>query len=362
LPHLFVDISSHGFGHLAQTAPVLKALAERLPGLRLSVRSGLPREWLLRRLQVPFEHLQAASDFGFVMIDAMRIDRAASAALYQRQHRDWGAAVAEDCVLLEALRPDFVLSNVAYRPLAAAARLGVPAAAMCSLNWADLVAYVFAGENWVPAVHQEIAAAYAAADFLALEPAMPMPILPHARRMPPVAASAADRRLAPDWRAEIGLAPHERAVLVAFGGIPTRLPVETWAAQAAGRSLRWLCPAAWETAHPDVLAIESTGLDFSQLLAISEAIVTKPGYGTFVEAAASATPMLYLRRDKWPEQDCLIDWAERVATARELSPPELDEGRVAESLFALWEQERRPPTPTGGAAAVADWLAGRLRG
>lgn len=362
LPHLFVDISSHGFGHLAQTAPVLNALAERLPGLRLSVRSNLPRDVLLRRLQVPFEHLQSASDFGFVMIDAMRIDRAASAALYRRQHANWPAAVAEDCALLESLRPDFVLSNVSYRPLAAAARLGVPAAAMCSLNWADLFAHVFAAEGWAPALHEEIAAAYAAADFLALEPAMPMPTLPHVRRMPPVAVPAADRRLAPEWRAAIGLAPHERAVLVAFGGIPTRLPVENWVARTPGRSVRWLCPAAWGGGCPDVLAIESTGLDFSQLLAISDAIVTKPGYGTFVEAAASATPVLYLRRDDWPEQGCLIDWLQRVATARELSPLELAEGRVAESLFVLWEQERRPPPPTDGAAAVADWLVDRLRG
>lgn len=361
MPHLLVDISSHGFGHLAQTAPVLAALAGRLPDLRLSVRSGMPRPVLQRRLPVPFEHLPAASDFGFVMIDAMRIDRAASAALYRRQHRDWAAAVGEDCALLESLRPDFVLSNVAYRPLAAAARLGVPAAAMCSLNWADLFAHVFAGEDWAPAVHREIADAYAGADFLALDPAMPMPTLPRLQRLPPVAVPAVDRRLVPQLRAAVGLAPHERAVLVAFGGIPTRLPVEAWAARAPARSVRWLCPAAWGVGHPDALALEASGLDFSQLLALSDAIVTKPGYGTFVEAAASATPVLYLRRDDWPEQDCLIDWLHRVATARELSPAELAEGRVAESLFALWRQERRSPPRIDGAAAVADWLVQRMK-
>jgi len=40
--HLFVDISSHGFGHLAITAPVLNAVAEIAPDLRLTVRSDLP--------------------------------------------------------------------------------------------------------------------------------------------------------------------------------------------------------------------------------------------------------------------------------------------------------------------------------
>ena len=40
--HLFVDISSHGFGHLAITAPVLNALGKLQPDLQLTVRSGLP--------------------------------------------------------------------------------------------------------------------------------------------------------------------------------------------------------------------------------------------------------------------------------------------------------------------------------
>ncbi len=51
MPHLFVDISSHGFGHFAQTAPILNHLVELLPGLRLTVRCGLPTEKLQQRIR-----------------------------------------------------------------------------------------------------------------------------------------------------------------------------------------------------------------------------------------------------------------------------------------------------------------------
>ena len=40
--HLFIDISSHGFGHLAQVAPVVGALIGQRPDLRLTLRTGLP--------------------------------------------------------------------------------------------------------------------------------------------------------------------------------------------------------------------------------------------------------------------------------------------------------------------------------
>jgi hypothetical protein len=72
--HLFVDISAHGFGHLAQAAPVLNALSKRLPELRLTIRSGLPTDKLQARVTADFTHLQERSDFGYVMHDAVSLD------------------------------------------------------------------------------------------------------------------------------------------------------------------------------------------------------------------------------------------------------------------------------------------------
>ena len=80
MPHLFVDISAHGFGHLAQTAPVLETLTAQIPELRLTIRSGLPAAYLRLRIPHPFTHVAAASDICFLMHDAVRIDHEASAA------------------------------------------------------------------------------------------------------------------------------------------------------------------------------------------------------------------------------------------------------------------------------------------
>jgi hypothetical protein len=52
--------------------------------------------------------------------------------------------VDREARLLAELQPDLVLSDVAYLPLAGAARAGIPALAMCSLNWAELFAHFFA--------------------------------------------------------------------------------------------------------------------------------------------------------------------------------------------------------------------------
>ena len=344
--HLFVDISSHGFGHLAITAPALNALAELAPDLRLTVRSGLPRQKLVQRIKAPFALIEDSSDFGYVMIDATRIDLAASAAAYRQAHAEWPARVAREAAFLAALEPDLVLTNVSYLPLTGAARAGIPALSLCSLNWADLFAHFFGHEPWAAPIHADMLAAYRGArSFLRITPGMPMRDLGNLDDVGPIAAIGR--------RHSLGL-NGDKAVLVAMGGIAHRLPVDDWPRLPG---IRWLIAADWRCAHPDAVALESFGLNFTDLLCSVDAIITKPGYGTFTEAACNGTPVLYQRRDNWPEQDCLIGWLRRNAPCLEIPADCLLSGALTESLRALWEQPPLPrPAATGATEAAARML------
>jgi hypothetical protein len=92
MPHLLVDISSHGYGHISLTAPVLNALLHRMPELRLTIRCAAPRELLAARIAGEFEHIQRATDFGMVMENAMVVSVEQGAAAYREFHgkrRSW---------------------------------------------------------------------------------------------------------------------------------------------------------------------------------------------------------------------------------------------------------------------------------
>ncbi|MDR0379701.1 MAG: hypothetical protein LBI62_07160 [Candidatus Accumulibacter sp.] len=346
--HLFVDISSHGFGHLAQAAPVLDALARLLPGLRLSIRSGLPLEKLRARIGAPFESMTGRSDFGFVMLDAMRVDRAATGQAYRTFHADWEARVAAEATFLRDLGADWVLTDVAYLPLSGAVRAGLPALSMCSLNWADLFAHFFGREAWAGPIHEQILAAYRGAEsFIRLTPAMPMNDLPNARAVAPVAALGRDCR--EYLRERIGAASDERIVLIAFGGFDKDLRAAAWPVTPG---VRYLVPAGWAVARSDMTAMETVRMNFTDLLCSVDAVLTKPGYGTFTEAARSGVSVLYVRRDDWPEQDYLIEWLERNARCREVAFADVLNGEFGEVLECLWRQ-----TGSGGDSAV-HWQEG----
>ena len=340
--HCFVDISSHGYGHLAITAPVLNAFSDFGPDFRLTVRSALPEAKLRQRIRVPFEWLPTASDFGYVMHDATRIDLPASAAAYRAAHRCWAQRVEDETLLLRQLQPDVVLTSVSYLPLAGARRAGIPAFALCSLNWADLFAHYFGSEDWAAAIHAEMLAAYRGAEaFLRVTPGMPMPAIENLEPIAPIATLGR--------RHDLGLG-EARTVLIAMGGIAHRLPVENWPRL---RGIRWLVPADWACHHPDALPWESFGLGFTDLLCSVDAVLTKPGYGTFTEAACNGTPVLYQRRDDWPEQACLIAWLATHGRSGEVTPEQIRKGNLADALAALWAQDVPPvPLPAGARQAA----------
>lgn len=355
--HLLVDISAHGLGHLAQAAPVLNALRALAPALRLTVRSALPRERLERRITANFTHVEQARDFGFVMQNAVDIDLAASAQRYREFHADWPQRIAAEADWLRQHKIDALLSNVAYLPLAGAAQAGIPAAGLCSLNWADLFAHYFGGEPWAAEIHDQMLMAYnAGGGFLRVTPGLPMPDIRRKHEIAPI-AHVGERDRARVARL-LNLKEGERWVLLAMGGMAFPLPVDQWP-RIPG--LNWLLPGDWPIARGDMRSFDVADLHFSDLLASVDAVVTKPGYGTFAEAACGGIPILYLQRDDWPETPHFAAWLAQHARAAVLTRERLLAGDFIDALQTLWRMPAPAVPQAKGADDAARWLVRELR-
>ncbi|MCX7626901.1 MAG: hypothetical protein N2Z69_00565 [Methylophilaceae bacterium] len=353
VPHLLAYVSGHGYGHVAQVAPVLNRLREMLGNLRLTVCSAVPERHLRSRIAGDFHLIPEATDLGMVMASALDVKVQESLQAYVAFHADWDARVGHEVRRMAALRPDFVLSNVAYLPLAAARRAGIPSAAMCSLNWADILAHYCGALPGVAPILDQMREAYAAADvFLRVTPGMAMAGLPNLRPVGPVARLGRDRRREIDRR--LGLAAHEKLVLITLGGIATRLSVEAW---PRFPGVHWLVQADWRVRRPDFHALESLGLDFTDILASCDALLCKPGYGSFTEAACNGIPVLYVRRDDWPEQPCLVEWLSRHGSGLELERQALASGTLGNALQELLSRPKPRPVAPDGTAQAAGHLA-----
>jgi hypothetical protein len=356
-PHLLLAVSGHGYGHLAQCAPLVNALWRRLPGLRVTVCSRLERGVIAGRLERPFDYRCVATDPVLPMHNAWQVDVPAALSVYGAFHRERRAGLARDRALLDALHPDLVLADIPWRLLLAAREAGVPVVALCSLNWAAVYRNYCGHAAESGHVLEAMWQGYRAADvFLRPEPAMAMPELANAQAIGPIArVGRADRD---HMLAQLSLPPGVRTVLVALGGFHGALPLATWPRVA---DTVWLLPEGGHAGRDDMPDCVRLSMGFADMLASCDAVLTKPGYGTYTEAVCSGVPILTLARPDWPETGGLNDWARQHGRLQEISQAQFASGDFAAGLQALWRQPAvHPPAPSGIGEAV-ELLAARMR-
>jgi hypothetical protein len=356
VPHLLVYISGHGFGHVAQVAPVLNRLSQLLPDLRLTICSKVPLQQLQSRIHPIFTHIDEALDFGMVMASALDVLPQPSFAKYREFHADWSARVTHETRRITQLGPDLVLSNVAYLPLAAAKRAGISCVALSSLNWADIFTAYCGNMPGAEPILQQMRQAYAGAEiFMRIAPAMPMADLTNLCNLGPIAGSGQNRRAQID--AQLGMNASEKLVLVSMGGIAMRLPMESWTAIP---NVRWIVQADWQVTRSDVVTLESLDMDFIDVLASSDALLCKLGYGSFAEAACNGIPVLYVAREDWPEQLYLHAWLEANGLCRAINRVQSEMGAFAGELQQLLVQPKPHTVEPTGIAQAVEYLLQRL--
>lgn len=352
MQHLFLAVTAHGYGHLAQAAPVVHELVRRLPGLRVTLQGDIDGGFARDRLPPGFRHLREPADPGLRMDGPLTTRWADSLPAYERFVADQSRLIERERALLAQDPPDLVLADVPWLPLMAARELGIAAVALSSLNWYDILAESPAGGRMSRALREQLRAAYAGADlFIRCTPAMPMTWLPNARDVGPIVRAAPGMR-AP-LRRRLGAGDDLRLVLMQFGGFSGFDPLRDWPILPG---TRWLVPGRDGHGRADVMPLAAVGISVGEALRAADAILTKPGYGTVTEAACHRIPVLYVSRPDWPEEPWLVRWLQRQVPAREIALADLLAGRVGEPLAELFAASRPAPTATNGGAEAADLL------
>jgi hypothetical protein len=353
MAHLLVAISSHGYGHAMQALLVVNALRKHLPALQVTLRTRVSPDYLRSRLAGEFQILPVSSDFGMTMHSAVDIDIAASAAVYEEWHQNWSEKVAVEAAALAATKADLILADVPYLSLAGAKQAGIPAVALCSLNWADIYWHYCAEQPNAWQIHQQIQAAYQSAEyFLQAQPSMPMMDLENRKSIGPLATLGVNRRAVINQ--QLNLNPEQRLVLIALGGIDMPLQMDKWPKLLG---ISWLVPAAWGVQRSDAFAWESLDLPFIDVLRSSDVVITKPGYGTFTEAACNGVAVLYLERHDWPETPYLVNWLQKHARgALCLSRSQLEEGKFLANLETVLVAPKPAIPKANGAEQAANLL------
>jgi len=354
--HLLVDVTGHGYGHFAQTAHVLNALNEVSPNITITLRTALPNELVKSLLNNPVEHIQRSNDFGMYMTSALDVDKPQSAKAYQALHQHWDVEVVSEAELLQALAPDLVVSNVSYLTLAAAKTIDLPSIAFCSLNWAEIYRGYFHHRPEAHAIYQQMLTAYnSALVFFQPEPSMYMPGLDNLHTVGALAMIGTNQRAKLIEQQKLGA--DCRFVLVSLGGVATKIPVEQW---PQFPDIVWVITWQQDVSRPDIVAHTQFDISFTDLIASCDAIITKPGYGTVVEAVCNQIPILYVARQDWPEEPYLIEWLAQWGRSQQITYQQLQSGGFYEELHGLFDNRLALGKLPSGNKEIAGKIANLL--
>jgi hypothetical protein len=344
------DVSSHGLGHLGQIAPVIQKLRALFPAVRLVVRTAHPSHLVHDFIGPSIELDAPAPEAMPVSPDPSTIDTNASAAAYRELHGRWDEHLDRETTRLAAVSPTALVADVPYLSLAAAERLGIPSLAFCSLNWLDLYR-AYCGPTRDDLIIRTIENAYHSARlFLQPLPHMPMHGLHNRRPIGPVARIG--RRRNEELRSRLGITRNERVVLFTLGGIHSkrraRLP------SIAG--VHWLLGSNQPGQADHATDANQIDMSFIDLLASCDAVVTKVGYSTFVEAACNGVGLVSANRPDWPESTVLIDWAAQNASFALVEGVE-DARGLRLALSEVLDAQRRIAVAPSGVSEAVDIIA-----
>ncbi len=357
MPLIWAAISGHGFGHAAQVVPVLNALGRLVPNLRVLLRTTVPASFFKDRLTTPWETSAVQQDIGCIQNGPMTIDVEATWHEHHRFHGTWNDRLQTEVDAMRAAAPDLVLADTPYLALAAGRKAGISTVALVSLTW-DLVlsGYEAPPSTDGQAIIRSIRQAYGQADLaLRITPAPIMTVFKKLVDIGPIAEPAPSAR--EQLTELLKLTPGERTVLVGFGGIPLdALPFETLESLPG---YRFLFDGSISPTSRRFVSTQSLPFSFKTLMASVDVIMTKPGYGTLVEAVALQTPLVYVRRYNFADEQPLVDYLHRYGRGIELSLEHFIHGNWQEALqqACLLPLTPGPALPITGASDAATRLA-----
>lgn len=339
-------MSGHGLGHATRDIEVMRAILRRRPDARIVVRTSAAR-WLFDATAPRQVELQPAEvDTGMVQIDSLRLDEEATARDAARFYAGFDRRVADEAAVLEALRTDVVVGDIPPLAFAAAASAGVPSIAVGNFTWDWIYSIYPAFERSAPDVIPTMRDAYAKATV-----ALRLPLrggfesMSSVTRDIPLVARSSTRDRA-EVRRRLGVDGDRPVVLASFGGYGADLPIDL-----LQRSNRFRLLAA--VREPPV------GLAYQDLVAASDVVVSKPGYGIVSDCIANDAALLYTSRGRFAEYDVFVAEMPRLLRSRFIPQDDLLAGRWADAVDALLAQPPAPERPrVDGAGVAADAICG----
>ena len=368
MPSAFFYVSGHGFGHTSRQIEVINALGARRPDIEIVVRTSAPR-WLFdRTARVPVSLISGECDTGVIQIDSLRLDARLTIQRADAFYHTMAERTRVEAQLLEERDARFVVADAPPLGCTAAVAAGIPAVVVTNFTW-DWIYEGYPDElGAAPELLPTIRSAYRQAEaawrlpmhggFATFDTILDVPFIArHAHHPRDVV------------RRTLGLPLNQPLVLSSFGGYGVRGfdagaldCLASYGVVITHRDDSDLINGAPAGVHQlSEARLYESGLRYEDLVAASDIVATKPGYGIIAECIANETAVLYTSRGRFVEYDVLVEAMPKYLRCRFIDHDDLFAGRWRTALDQLLAEPEPPERPaTNGAETIAEMIDQRI--
>jgi L-arabinokinase len=354
MPTLAYYVSGHGFGHARRSAQVLRALRARRGDLDLLVRTAAPASIFAGIEGVRVSAPEPDFDSGVVERDLLSIDGAASMRRLAETLSRRAELVAAEAAFLRESGASFVAADIPFLAADAAEAAGLRSVAVGNFTW-DWIFEPYATAATRPLI-DAIRESYGKMDgLLQLPLAHGVDCFRAVTPVPLVAGQSTADRAETLGRLGLDAADRRPRVLVAVrGGISREVLVDV--AKGAA-DLVFVAVQRVDGAPANLKCVDGGRVDFTDLLAACDAVVSKVGYGILSDCMANGVALLYPPRVGFREDEISVEQSPRFMRMRGLPAADFAAGRWAPHLTALLDQ---PAPPARAATDEIEEALGRL--
>lgn len=352
-------VSGHGLGHATRMGAVMREVRAQDPEGTLFVRTAAPR-WVFEFSSGgPVEYEAVRIDAGVVEQDLFRQNIPATLAAAAEVFAGKDTLVRREAAFVREAGIQLIVSDIP--PLAAAVghAAGVPVVAIGNFTWDFIFApYVekYPEYAWLL---EEIRACYGHTHlFLRLPLSHETDVFPRQERIPLIARRPQASR--EEVRAELGMTDDPRKLVLVGGRMwdPDLLRRLDLLQSKEYRVLSLMGP---EPGTGLFYPGDAWQQRFTDLLAASDLLVSKPGYGVVSECVACRTPLLYPPRYDFAEAEVFEREVTGMLRCRRISEEAFRSGNWLSHVAALiGEPAAWPETDVSGASVAAARLLSTL--
>ena len=355
-PCIAYFVTSHGFGHAARAAAVMKALLSRNPNLRLIIFTQTPKLFFEDSLNNHFQYQRIQTDVGMIQENPTRENFEASITALKEFREGFDDRCSTLARHLFQLNCNAVICDISPLGLAVAQKVQLPSILIENFTWdwiydnyqskampalkpfSTFIGSIFTLANY--RIQTEPVCKKVTADFRSLPVSRPI------------------KTPAAKVRSRLKIPADHAMVVITMGGVSIEYQfieklqklskiifVIPGAAQCMVRRKGLiLLPVHSPYYHPD-------------LIHASDAVIGKVGYSTLAEVYHAGVPFGYVKRPVFPESYSLSEFIEKEMVGIDIDEADFYHGGWIESVPQLLKLGRIKRKVENGAVQIAGFMA-----